>query len=68
MIRKQLLHEGQFAAEVEIELIPDDGAWGPYVGPDDVMKLDRVRRALQDGDVEAASRDARVFRLLPVSA
>jgi hypothetical protein len=34
----------------------------------DVLKLDRVRLALRRGDIDAAGREARVFRLLPVSA
>jgi hypothetical protein len=65
---KQLIHEGKYAAEVEVELIPDDDAWGPYVGALDIKKLDRVRLALRRGDIAAAARDARVFELLPVSA
>jgi hypothetical protein len=65
---KQLIHEGKYAAEIEVDLIPDDGAWGPYVGAPDVRKLDRVRLALRRGDIAAASREARVFELLPISA
>jgi len=65
---KQLIHEGKYAAEIELDLIPDDGAWGPYVGAPDIRKLDRVRLALRQGDIAGASREARVFELLPVSA
>jgi hypothetical protein len=64
----RFVHENEYAAEVEIELIPDDDAWGPYISMLDVLKLDRVRLALRRGDIDAAGREARVFRLLPVSA
>lgn len=65
---KQLIHEGKYAAEIEVELIPDDNAWGPYIGIEDVKKIDRVRLALRSGDLAAASREARVYELLPISA
>ena len=59
---------GNFLAEVKVDLIPDDGAWGPYLSADDAMKLDRVRQALKRGDIAAASQDAQVFEVLPLSA
>jgi len=70
MKRKALrfVHADKYAAEVEVELIPDDGAWGPYLSRDDALKLDRVRSALKRGDIAAASREARVFQLMPLSA
>ncbi len=43
-----------------------DGAWGLYLSR--ALKLDRVRSALERGDVAAASRKARVFELIPLSA
>ena len=64
----RFVHTDKYAAEVEIELIPDDGAWGPYLSKDDALKLDRVRAALKRGDIDAASREGRVFQLLPLSA
>ena len=41
----RFVHADKYAAEVEIELIPDAGAWGPYISRDDALKLDRVRSA-----------------------
>ncbi|WP_274629589.1 hypothetical protein [Arvimicrobium flavum] len=64
----RFVHTDRYAAEVEIELVPDDGAWGPYISKEDALKLDRIRALLKRGDVAAASREARVFELLPVSA
>jgi hypothetical protein len=65
--RTKLVHEGQYVAEVDIELIDTDEGWSPYLSLDDALKLDDVRDALSRGDVKAASRLARVFTLTPVA-
>lgn len=65
---KKLLHEGEYAAEVEVELITTDEGWSPYLSLADAERLDAVREALRRGDVRAAGRDARVYHLTPVSA
>jgi len=62
----KFVREGSYAAEVEVELIEEDNGWSPYLSLDDARKLDDVREALQQGDLETASRLARVFRLTPV--
>ena len=64
----RFVHAEKYAAEVEVDLIPDDGAWGPYLSKDDALKLDRVRSFLKRGDIAKASQEARVFELMPVSA
>ncbi len=65
----RLVREGDFAAEVDVELIEADGGWAPYLSLDDAYRLDEVRQALRSSDVQLASRLAsRVFRLLPVTA
>jgi hypothetical protein len=63
----KLVHEGRYAAEVEVALIETSDEWSPYLSAEDVRKLDAVRAALRRGDVKAASREARVFRLEPLS-
>jgi len=65
---KKLVHEGEYLAEVEVDLIESEGAWSPYLSLDDAYKLDEVRECLRRGDVKAASRKARVFTLNPVGA
>ena len=65
--RKKLVHEGRYAAEVEVELIADENGWGPYLSVADAQKLDNVRDALRRGDVKSASRLARVFSLTPIA-
>ena len=63
----KLIHEGQYAAEVDVELIETDESWSPYLSVDDACRLDDVRDALRRGDIRAAARQARVFSLTPVA-
>ncbi len=66
---KKLVREGEFAAEVEVNLVDAEGGWAPYLSLDDAYKLDDVREALRAGDIKRASRLAsRVYRLTPVTA
>lgn len=66
----KLVHEGQYVAEVDVELlIPEDAdsGWSPYLSLEDAYRLDDVRLALRQGDLEAAARLARIYRLTPVT-
>ena len=58
---------GNILAEVEVHLIPDDIAWGPYLSNDDVRKIERVNKALRKGDIEAAALDAKVFEVMALA-
>ena len=62
----KLIHEGEFAAEIEVELLEDATGWSPYLAPDDAYKLDDTREALRNKELERAATMARVFRLEPV--
>jgi hypothetical protein len=61
----KLVREGNYTADVPVELIEDDTAWSPYLSIDDVRKLDAVRLALRRGDVAEASRYGRVSETTP---
>jgi hypothetical protein len=63
----KILREGQYVAEVEVELMEADDGWSPYLSMDDAYLLDDVRAALRRGDIKAAARLARVFTLTPVA-
>jgi len=64
---KKLVREGDFVAEVGVNLVKSEGGWTPYLSLEDTYKLDTVRDALRTGDVKRASRLAiRVYRLTPV--
>jgi hypothetical protein len=64
---KKLIHEGQYVAEVEIEMIYTGEGWSPYLSLDDAYKLDAVRETLKQGNIQAASKLAKIFTLTPVS-
>jgi hypothetical protein len=64
----RLVHAGKYVAEVTVESIPDDEAWGPYLSIEDAMKLQRVEKALQAGDLKAASKEAKIYELKPIAA
>ena len=56
--KTQFIHEGRYAAEVEveIEIINGDPPWSPVVAKEDVFKTDRVRLALRRFDIAAGGR------------
>ena len=62
----KLVHEGKYAAEVEIELHYSDDSWSPTMSADDARKLETVTLALRHGDLAEAARHGRVFELTPV--
>jgi len=63
----KLVHEGDYVAEVDIELIYTDEGWSPYLSLDDAQKLDDIRDALRKGDLRHAAQHARVYTLTPVA-
>ena len=66
---RRLVREGDFVAEVDVDLIEAEGGWAPYVSLNDANRLDDVREALRAGDLKRATRLAsRVYRLMPVTA
>ena len=64
----KLVREGQYVAEVDVELIDTGESWSPYLSLEDAQKLDDVREALRRQDIKAAKRLAQVFALTPVTA
>ena len=69
MTRKRhtkFVHEGEYVAEVEVELLESAEGWVLYLSLEDAQKLDEVREALRRGDLTTASKLARIFRLTPV--
>jgi hypothetical protein len=63
----KLVHEGDYAAEVDVELIYTSDEWSPYLSLSDAEKLDAVRLALKHGDLEGASALAPVFKFVPLA-
>jgi hypothetical protein len=65
--RVKYIHEGKYAAEVDVDLIEDDTEWAPYLTVEDAEKLDDVRAALARGDIEEEANKARIYTLHPVA-
>ena len=59
--KTKYVHEGQYVAEVDVELIEDENEWSPYLSVEDAYKLDDVRDALRQGGLALASRYGRLF-------
>jgi hypothetical protein len=65
----KLVHEGKYAAEVEIEIIDSEDGWSPYLTLETVSQLEHVREALLSGDIVTASKLAKkVYELSTVAA
>jgi len=60
------VHEGQYVAEVEVELMEGETGWSPYLNVEDTYKLDDVRDALRNGDLKSATKYGRNYELRPV--
>lgn len=65
--KTKFVHEGKYAAAVQVSLIEDDTEWSPYLSVEDAYRLDDVREALRAGNLEAAARYGRIYELRPVA-
>lgn len=65
--RTKYIHEGKYVAEVDVELIESEDEWAPYLSVQDACRLDDVRELLRSGQIQAASKRARVFQLTPIA-
>ena len=63
----KIVREGNYLAEVNIELIETEDDWAPYLSLEDARKLDDVREALRVEDIKSASKKAKVFVLRPAA-
>ena len=68
VIRTKFIHEGEYAAEVQVELTETEDEWSPYLSLEEAYKLDDIREALRRGDLRVAARNARIFTMTPVAA
>jgi len=62
----KLVHEGQYVAEVTVEVTESEQGWSPTISVEDAYKLDDVREALKAGDLKSAAHYGRVYELKPV--
>ena len=66
--RTKLVHEGNYVAEVDVELLEEPEGWSPYLSLEDAYRLDEVREALRRGDIKTAAKYSRVFSLTPITS
>jgi hypothetical protein len=65
-LKKKLVHEDDYVAEVDVQLVDTGEGWSPYLTLEDAERLDDVRDALRRGDLKTAAKLARVFHPTPV--
>jgi len=65
--KTKYVHEGRYVAEVQVTLVEDETEWSPYLSVDDAYRLDDMRTALRQGDLESAARYGRIYELRPVA-
>ena len=63
----KFVHEGQYAAAVEVDWIESETGWSPCLSVEDAQKLDEVHEALKTGDLKKEGHLARVFQLTPLA-
>ena len=63
----KLVREGEYVAEVDVELIDSEEGWSPYLSLENAERLDEVREALRQGNLKRAGQLARIFKLTPIS-
>jgi hypothetical protein len=70
MKRTKYIHVGKYVAEVDVELLEDNGeeGWGPYLSLEDAYKLDDVREHLKAGELNQTLQLGRVYTLTPVAS
>ncbi len=64
----KLIRQGDYVAEIEVNLAYTDHDWSPYLSLQEAQKLDRLRLALQRGDLTTATNMARIYHLTPVAS
>jgi hypothetical protein len=65
--KTKYVHEGRYVAKVDVEILEDDTGWAPYLSVEDAYKLDDVRDALRQGDIDLAAKYGRIYELRPVA-
>lgn len=65
--KSKYIHEGQYVAEIDLELLESEDSWSPYLSIDDACKLDDARDVLKQGDLQLAAQYGQIYELRPVA-
>jgi hypothetical protein len=63
----KIVREGNYLAEISVELLETDDGWSPCHSLEDAYKLDDLREALRNQDLQKALKIAKVYSLKPVA-
>lgn len=63
----KFIHEGNYVAEVEVNILETGDGWSPYLSLDDAQKLDDIRESLREKNISRASKLAKIYTLEPVA-
>lgn len=66
-LKTKIVREGNYLAEISVELLETDDGWSPYLSLEDAYKLDDLREALRNEDLQKALKIAKVYSLKPVA-
>ena len=64
---KKIIHEGDYIAEVDVELIDTNEGWSPYLSLEDAQELDDLRDYLRRGDLHSAAGLGRLYSLTAIA-
>lgn len=62
----ELVREGRYIAEIDVQLIETGTGWSPLLSLSDAEKLEDARAALRRGDLDEAAKLGRLYHLTPV--
>jgi hypothetical protein len=65
--RTKRIYVGDVMAELDVVMSDEPDAWGPHAAPSELDRIDEVRRALKSGNLEAASKSARLYSVKPLA-
>jgi len=63
----KIVREGNYLAEVNVQLLETSESWSPYLSLEDAYRLDDVREALRNKDINRALEIAKIYILKPVA-
>ncbi len=66
--RTTLIHEGDYAVALSVEVVEPAPGWEPCIPLADALKLDETRAALKAGDLQTAAQHGQVYHLVPLTA
>ena len=64
----KIIHEGEYMAEVSVEMTYTLDDWSPYLSLQEAEKLDNLRLALRQNDLQKASQIAKIYHLTLILA